>query len=501
MMETVKIKSYITKGIKAVPVEVFVSVTDGIGIHLVGLQDSSVKEVLLRTTTALMSLGYRVPGKKIVIVIKSSDNLPVTCCASNLDLPVAVGILAASGQWKEIENLSDIAIVGELGLDGTVREVRSEYTIALAADKVIIPKVNAARLADKPGVLDQHKVYVASNINDALYALKTPDAFDINNVNLHDNDEQTEPDKADFKYVSGADLTRRALEIAAAGGHSINLIGGYERAYLIRCLRSILPPMSEEEYIETEKIMEAQWVNTSGKSERPIQYALLGAGMMTALVGGGPEIKPGEVSLAHNGILVLDEFNYWPDNLLKALKPIVEDRKVRISRLREAIEYPANFILVGKSWPCHCGGHRSECRCSEAEREVFAETIANKGRNLFDVTHWVGPFRVFPEAVGVDSATIRKRVIKARRMQAKRLAGTGIEVNGKLNDKLTEKFCILPDEIQRNLEVRLVAETQENINERLARVKRVARTIADLDESENIDATHVLEALSYFTTT
>ena len=201
-METVKVKSYITKGIKAVPVEVSVSVSDGLGILMVGLQDSSVKEVLLRTTTALMSLGYRVPGKKIVIVIKSSDNLPVTCCASNLDLPVAVGILAASDQWKEIENLSDIAIVGELGLDGTVREVRSEYTIALAADKVIIPKVNAARLADKPGVLDQHKVYVASNINDALYALKTPDAFDINNVNLHDNDERTEPDKADFKYSS-----------------------------------------------------------------------------------------------------------------------------------------------------------------------------------------------------------------------------------------------------------------------------------------------------------
>lgn len=256
--------------------------------------------------------------------------------------------------------------------------------------------------------------------------------------------------------------------------------------------------MTEEELIETEKVHESPWIHTPSIPQRPIRTPHFSLNL-PAFVGGTEKMAAGEVSLAHNGILVLDEFNEWPKVLLKALRGIVKENNVKISRLREAFEYPANFLLVGKSKPCPCGRHKSNCGCAEAERRRFAETIAEKGKNLFDITHWIGPFNVFPVTVSTDSETIRKRVIKARQMQAERLAGTGVKVNGKLSDEQTEKFCVLPDEIQRNLEVRLMADKQEYITERIARVKRLARTIADLDGSENIDTTHVLEALSYYT--
>lgn len=496
-MKTVTVKSFITKGINAIPVTITTSVTDGIGIHIVGVQDISVKEILLRVCTALESAGYKVPGKKIVVDIRPADNKMVTDCASNLDLPVAISIIAASEQKLiATKHFQEYALVGELGLNGDIREVKSEYTISLAADKIIIPLVNAARLRHMPGIEDQHKVFVASNLEEAFHIFRDPEMFDINNAPLHDNQDKPEKNDADFKYVQGGHNIRRALEIAAAGGHSINLIGGENVNYLIKCFHSILPAMSREEFIEKEKIYEAAWKQTDGLPVRPVRMPHYNSSIIP-IIGGGFKTMPGEVSLAHNGILVLDEFNEWPQTVIEAIRTVKSAGVVKISRLNSAIEYPAKFILVGKSKACPCGKPLYKCTCDARTRENALRSLSDKSKGLFDITHWVGEMSIQTEQINVSSEEIRIRVERARKIQTERYEGTDIRTNADLKPSQIKLFCKMSDANEKELQ-RLTSAPGHFGPECIARIKKVARTIADLDDSENIESTHIIEALNYF---
>lgn len=474
-MKTVKIKSFITKGIEAIPVEVSVSIADGIGIHLVGIQDIFVKEILLRSTTALMSLGYRFPGRKIVIDIKAADGKPVTCHASNLDLPVAVGILAASGQWKDsAEHLNDFAIVGELGLDGCVRPVASELTMALASKRIILPSANAAYLAHKPGVEDRGKVYAASNLNDVRVIVASPEEHDALDIVSNRKGKAIQEDNADTAFIDGATNARRALLIAAAGGHDINLTVKSNR-YLTRCLHSILPRMTENQYIETEKVYEAKGQHLPDTVMPPLREPAYISTLVT-MVGGGANVEPGEVSLANNGLLILNDVAGWSKPMLETLRRVREDGYVKISRLNGTVQFPANFLLAGATLP----------------DEKFKE----KTEGLFDISYAVGDFTISRTPVGTSSETLRKRVEKARAIQAKRYADEAFETNSCLKGETLDRYCDLSTAAKEFIK-KIPAPPEFDNAGNVSRLKRVARTIADLDGEKQVSQAHLLEALNF----
>ena len=500
-MTTITVKSFIPRGIEAVPVTITTSICEGIGIHLVGsLQDISVKEVLLRVCTALEAIGHHIPGKKIIIHIKTADGEMITSGASGLDLPVAVSILAASGQADLTqEQLDGYALAGELGLDASLREIKGEYAMCLAAERIILPKENAARLQDKPGVQGLGKVFLASRLDEALRIPVEPDGHNIDNLLLHRNDEREEETGPlpDFKYVTGPDNSRRALLIAAAGGHGIVLRGGQNTNYLIRCLHSILPAMTPEEAVETEKIHEACWKHTPATPARPLRTVCPGTSIVE-LLGGGPDIQPGEASLAHNGILVMRNLTDWAKVVFEALWPVHREGRVRISRLHKRIEYPARFIPVGTEKRCPCGQPVQKCTCTPDQIIRFNRRVAEYASEVFDMSHTVGPFVISDKPVSVSSEEIRRRVEAARDIQRKRYAAEGIRTNAELQNDLLQKYCPLPKDTETGLRgiIRKYGHDGRVFAESL---RRVSRTIADLEGDTDIEAVHVQEALCFIT--
>ena len=503
-MKTVTIKSFITKGLKAVPVTIETSITDGIGIHLLGLQDAQVREVLLRTCTAIQAIGHSIPGKKIIINVKAADGGFIKDDASNLDLPIAISILTASEAYPITQkHLDEYAIVGELSLDGNIRCIRSGYTISLAADKVIIPTENATRLQNHAGIKGMHKVFAASNIANIPHLFHDPDMYDIDNTPLRNTPEKPEMEDADFRYVKGAEGAKQALIIAAAGGHSIQLVGGKNKTYLLRCLRTILPELSEEAFIENEKIREACGIASTKRTLlRPFRMPHYSS-TLPAMIGGGARPLPGEVSLASNGILALTELEEWPTSVLKAIRSVKDDRKVKISRLDSSTEYPADFLLAGTSKACPCGHTKSECLCSDKQVADFRSKLQHKTDGLFDMKRWVAEFTISDENRETDSATIRRQVEKAREIQKERYAGLDINTNGQLPLGLVETFCVLTPEAENALSQATQCHKNDDgsliySTDCIRRIRKVARTIADLNNSDVIKATHIYAAMNYF---
>lgn len=467
------IKSFIVKGDRVVPVSVEATVfQEGIGIHVVGLADSAVKEVLLRTCTALQACGYRVPGRKLVIDIKTGDGLPVTQGAAGLDLPVALAILEASEQVSFGEAaLEDLAFAGELGLDGSIRRVRGAYAMALASKAIVLPEANALDIAACPRIGEGHKVYSASRLNAVVFLDRGVTATDIASERHGDDSSVPDGQEADLALVDvGPSPVLRHLLIAAAGGHPIRLRGGDNPRLLERCLLSILPPMSEDEAVETALVYDAAGESVGDRiGKRPARFPVASSSIATLVGGGAGCVLPGEVSLAHNGLLVLPDPYVMPRSALEAVRIAREEGRVTISRLHERVVFPSRFLLVGET--------------------RYGSKTEQAADDLFDIVCDAPDARVRDQRKGVSSADLRAIVSRVRQVQAQRYAGTGISLNSELTAAQARIICPFEDGVREFLEA-LCADKPGIIT----RVLKVARTIADIEGDERIAATHVIEA-------
>lgn len=495
-------------GIDAVKVLCEIKIERGIGIHLVGLGDAAVKESLLRTTTALASLGYNIPGKKIVINLAPAD---LHKNGSGFDVPIATGIIAASGQ-KSLPGLGKYLIMGELGLDGEVRGIPGGLPFAEFASKCglkgcILPAVSAREAIDIDGI----DIYGVSNFQDVIRILEeNEDCSDLlvrNEARESDNIPVggNEPDYIDFADIIGQENAKRGAEIAVSGGHNMIMIGtpGSGKSSIAKAMAGIMPPMSLEESLATSKIY-----SICGKGDlryglvrqRPFRSPHYSASIAAVIGGGGDGIYPGEISLAHNGILFLDEIGQMPRSLIESLRSPIEDGKVVISRLKGKVEYPCSFMLVAASNPCPCGyyGDGDRCNCSPLQRSNYLSKLSGPMMDRIDIQVWVkSPLTsdMLGDRKAESSSVIAARVAKAREMQQLRFSGEGIYTNAGMNNRMIEKYCPLNDEC-RNVLNSLMEKTGLSMRAYF-RIIRVARTIADMDDEKDILPHHLMEAAGY----
>lgn len=495
-------------GIDAVKVLCEIKIERGIGIHLVGLGDAAVKESLLRTTTALASLGYNIPGKKIVINLAPAD---LHKNGSGFDVPIATGIIAASGQ-KSLPGLGKYLIMGELGLDGEVRGIPGGLPFAEFASKCglkgcILPAVSAREAIDIDGI----DIYGVSNFQDVIRILEeNEDCSDLlvrNEARKSDNIPVggNEPDYIDFADIIGQENAKRGAEIAVSGGHNMIMIGtpGSGKSSIAKAMAGIMPPMSLEESLATSKIY-----SICGKGDlryglvrqRPFRSPHYSASIAAVIGGGGDGIYPGEISLAHNGILFLDEIGQMPRSLIESLRSPIEDGKVVISRLKGKVEYPCSFMLVAASNPCPCGyyGDGDRCNCSPLQRSNYLSKLSGPMMDRIDIQVWVkSPLTsdMLSDRKAESSSLIAARVAKAREIQQRRFSGEGIYTNAGMNNRMIEKYCPLNDEC-RNVLNSLMEKTGLSMRAYF-RIIRVARTIADMDDEKDILPHHLMEAAGY----
>jgi len=470
------------QGVGYVPVKVECEITPGIGIHLVGLADIAVKESLLRTVTAMQACGYRIPGKKIVINLAPADLTKEGC---GYDLAIALSVIAESGQ-SSADYLESFVILGELALDGHIRAVPGVVQAVQAAKDqgygVIVPMANAAEVE---GLFDDYKpVYYVDHLDDAIAVVNTLTGARVPG----EVDEQPEHEGW-WDRITGQNGAKRALEIAAAGGHPVFMMGapGSCRAALAKAVLDILPPMTKEEAMEVAKIY-----SVAGKYEqrqRPLRAPHASASMAALLGGGwGEGIKPGEVSLAHNGVLYLDEFPEYPRAKYDALRGPLEDGKVVISRLKSKVEYPAKSMLVVGADPCPCGyyGEGDRCTCTKGQREAYLARMSGPVFDRLTMQVWVHPD--VSGTAGEPAAVVAERVRKARELQMNR--------QGKLNDELSVQE--LPELGENSKDMAETLMERMSLSARAyTRMLKIARTIADLEGCEAVLPQHIAEAASY----
>lgn len=499
-------------GIDAVKVIVEVDVAQGIGIHLVGLADAAVKESLLRTITSLQSLGFKVPGRKIVINLAPAD---MHKKGSGYDVPIALGIIAASGQ-RDLPLLDKYIIMGELGLDGTIREVPGALPTVELAERsglrgCILPQASALEAVE----YSSSEVYGVENLDDVLRILSgEEDCRDLlaesilerKGIKPQDEDSCDSPGRVmDFSEIIGQEGAKRGVEIAAAGGHNVIMIGppGSGKSSLAKAIASILPKMSLRESVQTSKIY-----SVAGKGnplrglmkQRPFRAPHYSASVAALIGGGSDNILPGEISLAHNGILMIDEFCEAPKKVLEVLRAPMEDRKVTISRLKTKVEYPADFMLVAATNPCPCGfyGEGDKCTCTPSKRMAYLSKLSGPIMDRIDIQLWMKPIdpkKLVNRAPAEASAVVAERVMKAREIQKERFRDEGIFCNAGMTNRMIDKYCRLDKECQQLLEK--IIEHMGLSARACSRILKLARTIADLEGAENITAAHLTEAASY----
>lgn len=487
-------------GLEVVPVVVEVSVKQGVGLFLVGLPDATVKESLLRVSTAIEGCNYRVPGWKVVINLAPAN---IKKEGSGYDVAIAVGILAASQQIIA-PSVQEFLIMGELALDGSLRAVPGALPIAikgleLGFQKCIFPLESAGEAAEVDGI----KVYGAKDISQVVDILNNEQYVESLVVSKKGRETQPKENKNDFSDVIGQEFAKRGLEIAASGGHNLILNGspGSGKSFMASCLSSILPPMTREESLSTSAIYSVAGL-LKGEGlivERPFRTPH-NTSSVVAMLGGGPLASPGEISLAHNGVLYLDEMTLFSANLLDLLRQPIEDRYISISRARYKVKYPASFMLVASMNPCPCGyyGMGDKCSCTPGMIARYRGRVSGPLLDRIDLNIHVRPVekgKLVNGAKSESSEEIAKRVINARKIQFERFKDEGIFTNSQMSAKMLNEYCPMGREEKNFMEK---AMDKFEISARgYGRVLKLARTIADMACEEKIRINHILEALQY----
>jgi len=491
-------------GINAVIITIEVNVSRGVKFFMVGLPDNAVKESQQRIESALKISGFNWPGFKIVINMAPAD---IRKEGSAYDLPLAVGILAASSQINA-DLLQNYLIMGELSLDGTLQPIKGVLPIAIKAKEegfegIILPRTNAREAAVVQGLT----IYGADNIREVVDLLNGIPSLEPTVVDAEAEFSKVIPNfEMDFADVKGQDNVKRALEIAAAGGHNLIMIGppGAGKSMIAKRLPGILPPLTLDEALETTKIHSVAGKigqNTSLITHRPFRSPHHTISNV-ALVGGGSNPQPGEISLAHNGVLFLDELPEFQRTVLEVMRQPLEDRYISISRARFAVDYPASFMLVASMNPCPCGYFNhpdKKCVCGGGVVQKYLGRISGPLLDRIDLHIEVVPvpFNKLAETPPSEkSEVIRQRVIKARKIQAHRYAGIeGVHCNAQMSSRLLREYAT-PGPA--GLSILKNAMEKLDLSARAYdRILKVARTIADIEESAAIEAHHVAEAVQY----
>ena len=506
------------QGIDAVIVSIEVHAVPGFEFTLVGLPDNAVKESHERIIAALTVNGYGKPRHTLTINMAPAD---IKKEGAAYDLPLAIGMLAAEEEVKT-QNLEQYLIMGELSLDGSLQPIQGVLPIALAARKagfkgIILPAQNAREAA----VVEQIEVYGLTGIQEVVRFLNGTQVFEPVRVDtaaefrMHAFSADL-----DFSDVRGQENVRRAMEVAAAGGHNMLMVGppGAGKSMMSKRLPSILPPLTLEEALETTKIYSVAGMMSRRKEENGMASALIVQRPFrsphhtvtdVALVGGGSNPQPGEISLSHNGVLFLDELPEYKRTALEVLRQPLEDRRICITRAKHSVEYPAGFMLVAAMNPCPCGHYGENnpahpCTCTPAQIHRYMSRISGPLLDRIDIQCDIQPVPytlLKEEQPSESSAAIRERVMRARAVQQLRFAAynqtakTPIHCNAQMTPKLVRTYCPLDDQSDK-----LLAYSMEKLGlsaRAYDRILKVARTIADLADAENIAANHLMEAISY----
>lgn len=499
-----QITSSAVNGIDAYLIEVEVDITSALpSFTIVGLPDAAVRESIERVRAAIKNCGLEFPPRRITINLAPAD---VRKEGPSFDLPIAVGILAATGQ-VDSEFLNDCVIIGELSLDGTVRSVSGILPIALnVKEKKIKRMIVPAHNVKEAAIVGEVEVYPVTTLTEVVQLLNEPDhmlpaIFDIKEFETLDDPTYDN----DFSDVKGQETVKRALEVAAAGGHNVIMIGppGSGKTMLARRIPTILPPMSLDEALETTKLYSVCGLLSSNealitkRAFRAPHHTISNAG----LTGGGTYPRPGEVSLAHHGVLFLDELPEFRRDVLEVLRQPLEDGTVTIARAQASLTYPARFVMIGALNPCPCGffgDTLKQCSCTPQMIQRYLQRVSGPLLDRIDIHIEVSRLKqdeLLGRCNGESSASIRHRVIEARSRQLARFSSSNIYCNAHMNSKQLKHFCQISDDTKNLLRSAI---THLNLSARAYdRIIKLARTIADLAEEDEIQAPHVAEAIQY----
>ena len=492
-------------GLEAYKIEVEVDTVNSLpSVSIVGLPDTAINEARERVRSAIKNSTYTFPRGKVVINLAPAD---IRKEGTNYDLPIAIGILIEEGLLNQ-QDIEGWGFIGELSLDGHLRKTNGVLPLveglkAVGIKKVIIPKENILEASFTSDIEVFGAEHLTDVVNNFIDTPLTPVKSKLEDYLANVEDEEI---LFDFKNVKGQQKAKKALEIAAAGGHNMLMVGspGSGKTLMAKCFQSILPPLTPQESIELTKIYSVSGLLSETNplvTKRPFRIIHHTASAI-GIIGGGTSPKPGEITLAHRGVLFLDEMVEFPRNVLEVLRQPLEDGEISISRVKNSVKYPADFILLGAMNPCPCGflgDKEKQCTCTDYQIQKYKSRLSGPLMDRIDlqveVPRLTAEELINTKQAGESSADIRKRVVNARKIQYERYKNEKILTNSDLTSKLIPKYCPIDKASEQIL--KMAAVKYQLSGRKYDRILKLARTIADLDNSENITSMHITQALQY----